>query len=456
MERAAGISKTHIHAKFILFLLFVIIAGIWADVYGAMPAQWHPLAEISADGTNSIATPSGRLNSSYLEGPINVSSNGNVVASGNLYVPSGRIGIGTLNNPNAKLEAKVSGGVEEGLRIRDDAAGAHLGLTRNMIQQRGSDFLLHAQEGSIQLQTANPATTRLYIENANGKIGIGTTNPASLLPYTKLTVASNDDTNSDVGVVLATNGGQPAFQLARSRGTLSSRQIVQAGDNLGEIVFGGYDGSDFMISSTAYAARIAAVVDGTPGLNRVPTSLIFETVPAGDTSYSERMRITSAGNVGIGVTNPGQKLVVAGTLNATSFTGDGSGLTGVTASNADKTDNNHVAIRSLWTCGGTNYMANTVWVKVYTYGECFNMRIENPSTNTRNIGYIYSKNNGAPTFGNLAPGEHINATGFGGFDSIDIRVWGYSLGPIESNYLTFNGLQISGYIKGMVIYDDGM
>ena len=51
-----------------------------------------------------------------------------------------------------------------------------------------------------------------------------------------------------------------------------------------------------------------------------------------DTNGSERMRINSSGNVGIGTTSPSQKLDVNGTINATAFTGDGSALTGISAS----------------------------------------------------------------------------------------------------------------------------
>jgi hypothetical protein len=41
------------------------------------------------------------------------------------------------------------------------------------------------------------------------------------------------------------------------------------------------------------------------------------------------MRINSSGNIGIGTSSPTQKLDVNGTVKATAFVGDGSGLTGI-------------------------------------------------------------------------------------------------------------------------------
>lgn len=49
------------------------------------------------------------------------------------------------------------------------------------------------------------------------------------------------------------------------------------------------------------------------------------------TGFANRLSITSGGNVGIGLTNPGTKLEVAGTVRATSFVGNGAGLTNIPA-----------------------------------------------------------------------------------------------------------------------------
>ena len=67
---------------------------------------------------------------------------------------------------------------------------------------------------------------------------------------------------------------------------------MQDNDDLGVIDFHGNDGTDFV-----HAARIVASVDGTPGSNDMPGRITFLTTADAGTSPTERMRITSAGDV---------------------------------------------------------------------------------------------------------------------------------------------------------------
>jgi hypothetical protein len=89
-----------------------------------------------------------------------------------------------------------------------------------------------------------------------------------------------------------------AFKKSRSA-SLDGNTIVQSGDSLGAIAFGGANGTDYN-----YAASIIAVVDGTPGAsNDMPGRLEFRTTADGAGSTTERMRITNGGFVFINATS---------------------------------------------------------------------------------------------------------------------------------------------------------
>ena len=81
--------------------------------------------------------------------------------------------------------------------------------------------------------------------------------------------------------------------LWKSRGgTVGSTTIVQSGDIVGGIYFGGSDGTKLIASGT-----ITSVVDGTPGLNDMPGRLTFSTTAPGATTTTEQMRLTSTGDL---------------------------------------------------------------------------------------------------------------------------------------------------------------
>jgi hypothetical protein len=90
----------------------------------------------------------------------------------------------------------------------------------------------------------------------------------------------------------------PEFSLLKSRSiTVGTNTVVQNGDTLGNVSFSGADGSNYI-----RGAQIFCQVDGTPGTSDMPGRLVFSTTADGASSPTERMRIDSAGNVGIGGT----------------------------------------------------------------------------------------------------------------------------------------------------------
>jgi hypothetical protein len=106
-----------------------------------------------------------------------------------------------------------------------------------------------------------------------------------------------------------TTGGTqfpPHLVLASSGGTaVGSNTLSIVDGQVGTISFQGADGTEFV-----EAAQIRAEIDGTPGANDMPGRLVFSTTADGAASPTERLRITSAGRVGIGNTTPRTTLVV--------------------------------------------------------------------------------------------------------------------------------------------------
>lgn len=101
------------------------------------------------------------------------------------------------------------------------------------------------------------------------------------------------------GFITNSNDSNATFiGFAKSRGTTDgSTTAVQLNDGIAALSFQGADGSEFVP-----AADIQAAVDGTPAANDMPGRLTFRTTASGAAAPTERMRITSAGNIMIGGT----------------------------------------------------------------------------------------------------------------------------------------------------------
>lgn len=188
--------------------------------------------------------------------------------------------------------------------------------------------------------------------NTGANTGIGVTSPISLLHISSVNkVVSNTLYTSDYLTVSAestapgfniitasdTVGHRGVFKSTRSRGTLDAPTALVSGDQTMSFVAAGHDGT-----TNFGTAGITFAVDGTVSTNVVPQAITFAT-GAGNTR-SERMRITSAGNVGINTTNPGAALTVratavpsAGETVASFQVSDSSATIGI--QNSSNTDN---------------------------------------------------------------------------------------------------------------------
>lgn len=179
-----------------------------------------------------------------------------------------------------------------------------------------ADTLPYFTSASAAATTTITAFGRTILTSAsaaalNTTLGLGTANSPTfagmsltgnlVLDSTSLYLPQIKETHAS-----ATAGSASYFIQQRSRGSLVSPVIVQNGDTLGQYLIDGHDGTSFI-----HAAVIGANVDGTPATNSMPTRLVFATTPSGGTTPLERVRIDSAGNVGIGAA-PVSKLHVDG------------------------------------------------------------------------------------------------------------------------------------------------
>ena len=87
----------------------------------------------------------------------------------------------------------------------------------------------------------------------------------------------------------------PSVTSNKAKGTLAAPTIVASGDPLFYVEAKGWDGAAFQPS-----ASLGAYVDTTPGAGDMPGQWRFSTSADGAATLTERMRINSAGNVGIG------------------------------------------------------------------------------------------------------------------------------------------------------------
>ena len=151
--------------------------------------------------------------------------------------------------------------------------------------------------GADQVAVATNGTGRLFIDSS-GRLLVGTSTARAAGGHTgrfQLEGTNYEEATASIAYnANDANGGYLHFIKTRTGNT-----VVQNGDLLGHIRFYGTDGS-----APVAGVSIKAEVDGTPGANDMPGRLVLSTTADGTSSPTERLRITSAGLVGVGTSSP--------------------------------------------------------------------------------------------------------------------------------------------------------
>jgi hypothetical protein len=274
-------------------------ASITTLVDGTPGANDMPGAPTTADGASS-PTERMRIDSSGRVGIGTTSADQLLVVSQNAasYNPAIKISNPNTGRWGGKLifESANGASVYNAAVIKADGGGG-FGSGVLIVETAGSERCRVDGSGRLLIGTS---TARANLNNVGQTARFqleGTTNDTN-----KLLIVSNFST--------ATNAVGAGLYLARAGSTVvGSNAVVAANNVLGEVVFSGSDGTDFV-----QAALIQAEVDGTPGANDMPGRLVFSTTADGASSPTERMRLNSSGQLLVGTSSArtGRKLQVEG------------------------------------------------------------------------------------------------------------------------------------------------
>lgn len=264
-----------------------------------------------ANATTSI--PLSELDANFNTVAIAVNSIGNGAYSlANVTITGGSIANVSLDNVSVDIET-LSNVTINNLTVNGNATFSNATITANLANITTANI---SNSAVISVNTSGDALRITQIGTGNALLVEDSTNPDSTPIVVDAAGLMVLGATSNQGPILATGnaklqilGGTAPLAFYREADSITPMNlefakaraggaILNSGDTIGRLYFSGSDGT-----AQIPAAYIDAAVDGTPGTNDMPGRLVFSTTADGAATPTERMRINSSGNVGIGTSS---------------------------------------------------------------------------------------------------------------------------------------------------------
>jgi hypothetical protein len=236
-------------------------------------------------------------------------------ATNSIFVDStGRVGFRTST---PVLDLHVASSNTPALRLEQNRSGGFTAQTWDVAGNEANFFVRDVTGGSrLSFRIRPGAPTSSLDISSSGKVGVGTANP-----QVKLDVQG--DTAADASLALTTLSVTESPQVVlRHAGA-----VTQQGDVLGTLAFLGHYGGGLTSAGGATVSAYAEQPWGSSGGGAA--GLTLSTTNAGSIVPEARLTIRHHGHVGIGTTQPSEKLHVSGgniLVTGGSFIADGTAL----------------------------------------------------------------------------------------------------------------------------------
>jgi hypothetical protein len=278
--------------------------GTGALVFAGSPAlTGTPTTPTAAAGTNTTQVASTahvfaeRSNTATLTNKTISGSNNTLSNIGNASLTNSSITFGSTAQALGSTVSALNG-VSIGATTANTGAFTDLSYTGTLT---GGTGVINIGSGQL-------------VKDASGNVGIGTSSPRSTggLATSQLSIEKAGFAAIQMfGNANNEDGGYVGLWKARG-GVVGGTTNVQNNDIFGGTYFGGWADGGFRTG-----ALILAEVDGsTISSTSMPGRIRFATAASGSVSPTEHMRITSAGNVGIGTSSPATFLHLNGANTA--------------------------------------------------------------------------------------------------------------------------------------------